>query len=158
MTPEEVALTKPTSIAAVSVSGHLEAVLDVRDSGNLAAFVALIKGFRLSPALTSKASKLRFQLNIVRTVQELTRVLHAPAWRDWPTLYDVPAACQIFGRIVLDAQVEGVLYTSVLTDKPCLAIYHQNFQHSSSYIELDDPVPSGHVVRRLDSSNCKDTA
>jgi hypothetical protein len=140
------------------VSGHLDSVLDIRDDSNLAAFVALIKGFQLSPTLRSKASRLRFPMDIVRTVQVLTRALHAPTWRDWPTLYDVPAACQIFGRIVFDAQVEGILYKSVLTGKPCLAIYHQNFQNSSSYIELDDPVPPELTVRRLDSSNCKDTA
>jgi RES domain-containing protein len=158
LTPEEVALTKPDSIAAVSVSGHLDAVLDIGDDSSLAAFVALIKGFRLTPTLTSKASRVGFPLNIIRTVQELTRVLHASDWRNWPALYDAPAACQIFGRIALDAQVEGILYKSVLTDKPCLAIYHHNFQNSSSYIELDDPVPPELKVHRLDSSNCKVTA
>jgi hypothetical protein len=158
LTPEELALTKPDSIAAVSVSGHLDAVLDIRDARNLAAFVALIKDFRLTPALASKARRLGFPLNIVKTVPVLTDVLHAPNWREWPTLYDVPAACQIFGRIALDAQIEGILYNSVLTQKPCLAIFHQNFQHSSSYIELDDPVPPELTVRRLDSSNCKGVA
>ena len=101
LTPEEVALTKPDSIAAVSVSGHLDAVLDIRDESNLAAFVTMIKGFRFSPALTSKASSLGFPLKIIRTVQELTLVLHAPDWRNWPELYDAPAATQIFGRIVI---------------------------------------------------------
>ena len=158
LTAEEVALTKPDSIATVSVSGHLDAVLDIREDSNLATFVGLIKGFRLPPALTSKASKLGFPLNIIRTGQELTAVLHAPDWRSWPSLYDAPAACQIFGRIVLDAQVEGILYKSVLTEKPCLAIYPQNFHNSSSYIELDDPAPPELIVRRLDSSNCKDAA
>jgi RES domain len=158
LTPEEQALTKPDSIAAVSVSGHLDAVLDIREDSNLAAFVALIKGFRLPHALTSKANRLGFPLNVIRSAQELNRVLNAPDWRNWPTLYDVPAACQIFGRIVLDAQVEGVLYKSALTEKPCPAIYHQTFQNSSSYVELDDLAPSGLVVRRLDSSNCKDIA
>lgn len=155
LTPEEVALTKPDSIAAVSVSGHLDAVLDIRDSSNLAAFVALIKGFRLSSSLKSKASKLGVPLKIITTARELTAILHAPEWRNWPALFDTPAVPQIFGRIVLDAQVEGILYRSVLTEKPCLAIYNQNFQNSSSYIELDDPVPPELTVRRLDSSNCK---
>jgi len=153
LTPEEVALTKPDSIAAVSVSGHLDAALDIGDDSNLAGFVALIKTFRLPPTLTSKASKLGFPLKTIKTVQELSTVLHASDWRNWPALYDTPAACQIFGRIASDAQVEGIMYKSVLTEKPCLAIYHQNFQHSSSYIQLDDPVPPELVVKRLDSSN-----
>ena len=157
LTPEELALTKQDSIAVVSVSGHLDAVLDIREDNNLAAFVALIKGFRLSSTLISKANKLGVELNLIKNVQELTRVLHAQEWRSWPVLYDVPAACQIFGRIVLDAQVEGILYKSGLTGKPCLAIYHQSFQNSSSYIELDDPVPPELATRRLDSSNANPT-
>jgi hypothetical protein len=154
LTPEEVALTKPDSIAAVSLSGHLDAVLDIRDDRSLAAFVASIKSFRFPPMLASKASRVGFPLQVVRTVQELSKVLHASDWRNWPALYDVPAACRIFGRIVLDAQVEGILYKSVLTGKSCLAIYPQNFHNSSSYIELDDPVPPELILRRLDSSNC----
>jgi RES domain-containing protein len=98
LTPEEVALTKPDSIAAVSVSGHLDAVLDIGDDSSLAAFVALIKGFRLTPTLTSKASRVGFPLNIIRTVQELTRVLHASDWRNWPALYDAPAASRFLGE------------------------------------------------------------
>ena len=107
LTPEEVALTKPDSIAAVSVSGHLDAVLNIRDDSSLAPFVALIKGFRLTPALASKARRVGFPLHIIGTVPELTSLLHASDWRNWPVLYDAPAACQIFGRIALDAEVEG---------------------------------------------------
>lgn len=153
LTPEELALTRPDSIAAVSVSGHLDAVLDIREGSNLATFVALIKGFRVKPALMSRARTLNFPLSIIRTVQELTSALQVAEWRSWPALFDVPAVCQIFGRIALDAQIEGILYKSVLTQKPCLAIYHQNFRNSSSYVELDDPVPPGLIARRLDSSN-----
>jgi RES domain-containing protein len=154
LTPEELALTRPDSIAVASVSGHLDTVLDVGDNDNLAPFVALIKSFRPSPALRSMATKLGFRVNLIRTVQELGRALHHSEWRSWPSLYDVPTTSQIFGRIALDAQVEGILYKSVLTQKTCLAIYHQNFQNSSSYVELDDSVPLDLIVRRLDSSNC----
>jgi hypothetical protein len=154
LTAEEIALTRPDSIA---VSGHLDAVLDIRDDSNLATFVSLIKSFRLSSALLSKAIRLGFPLHIIRTVQEFTKVLHMSDWRNWPTLFDVPAASQIFGRIVLDAQIEGILYKSVLTGKPCLALYHRNFGNSLSYVELDDPAPAEVIERRLDSSNCKDT-
>ena len=101
----------------VSVSGNLDAVLDVGDDTNLAAFVALIKGFRVSSALSLKANRLGFPLHVIKTVQELTDVLHAPGWRNWPTLFEVPAVSQIFGRIVLDAQIDGILYKSVLTKK-----------------------------------------
>jgi len=71
-------------------------------------------------------------------------------------IYDVPAACQIFGSIVADAAIEGILYNSGLTQKRCLAIFLQNFHNSSSYVELDDSAPSSDVPRRVDSSNFGD--
>jgi hypothetical protein len=69
--------------------------------------------------------------------------------------YDVPAAPQIFSRIVLDAGIEGVLYDSVLTGDLCSAIYPESFQNSSSYIELDDPCPSETIHTRIDSTTFK---
>ena len=155
LTPEELALTKPESIAAVSVSGHVDAVLDICDERNLVGFVELIKGIRLSAKLISKAKSLGVKLSLINSAEQLSTVLCDTAWRNWPTLFDVPGTGQIFGRIVLDAQIEGILYKSVLTGRPCLAIFHQNFQNSASYVELDDPAPPEVSVRRIDSSNCK---
>lgn len=153
LTPEELALTKPDSISAVSVSGKLDAVLDIRVSGNLSEFVNLIKTFRLSRPLIVEARRLRFPVQLIATVAELKRVLMLDNWRNWPMLYDVPAGGQIFGGIAVDAGIEGILYESVLTGKKCLAVFPQNFQNSSSYVELDDPAPSDYVRTRMDSSN-----
>lgn len=157
LTAEEVALTRSDSIAAVSLSGKLDAALDVRDQANLTGFVDLIKGFRLSSALSFTAKRLGFNPSLIKTTQLLADELHVPDWRQWSMLFDVPAPSQIFGRIVLDAQIEGILYNSVLTKKLCLSIYHQNFRNSPSYVELDDPAPPGVIERRLDSTNCKDS-
>jgi hypothetical protein len=62
---------------------------------------------------------------------------------------------QIFGRIVLDAGIEGILYDSVLTQSQCSAIYPHNLQNSSSYIEMDDPCPPEVIKRRTDSTTFK---
>ena len=155
LTPEELALTKPTSITVVSVSGRLESVLDVRDQKNLAGFVNLIKDFKLSSGLFMKARKLGLQVKIVRNTSQLVRELQMSRWREWPMGYDVPSAPQIFGRIVLDAEIEGILYDSALTHSQCSAIYPHNLQNSSSYIELDDPGPSEGIPRRIDSTTFK---
>lgn len=152
-TPEELALTRPDSITAVSVSGKLEAVLDIRVSGNLSKFVNLIRGFKLSRLLTAKGKRLGWSpLRLITTVAELKTVLMLQNWRNWPTLYDVPAAGQVFGGIALDAGIEGILYESVLTGKECLAVFPQSFLNSSSYIELDDPAPNGDVPTRIDAN------
>jgi hypothetical protein len=153
--PEELALTKPTSITIVSVSGRLESVLDVRDAKNLAGFVSLINRFKLSRELTIKARKLGFQIKILRSTNQLVKELRTPRWREWPMGYDVPAPSQILGRIVVDAGIEGILNDSVLTDNPCSAIYPQNFQNSSSYIELDGPCPLETTHKRIDSTTFK---
>lgn len=155
LSPEELALTKPTSITIVSVSGKLESILDVRDAKNLAGFVNLIKGFQLSAKLYMKARRLGLQVDIVRDSSKLAKALAYAKWREWPMVHDVPAPPQIFGRIVLDAGIEGILYESVLTTRPCLAIYPQNFQDSTSFIELDGPCPNELVHKRIDSTSFK---
>src|SRR5262249_48215881 len=153
LSPEELALTKPASITIVSVSGKLESILDVRDTKNMAGFVNLIKGFHVSAGLLMKARRVGLQIDIVRDSSRLAEELASNRWREWPMGYDVPAASQIFGRIVLDAGIEGILYESVLTSGPCLAIYPQNFQNSASFIELDGPCPPEVVHKRIDSTS-----
>ena len=155
LTPEELALTKSTSITVVSVSGRLESVLDVRDAKNLAGFINLIRDFRIPANLVMKAKNLGLVVKIVRSADQLVKELQTSRWREWPMGYDVPSPPQIFGRIVLDAGIEGILYDSVLTNAPCSATYPQNLQNSSSYIELDDPCPPEVIQRRIDSTTFK---
>jgi len=155
LSPEELALTKPTSITIVSVSGRLESVLDIRDSKNLTGFISLIKDFKLSSKLITKARKVGlFPIKTVTSASQLVKELQLSNWREWPMGWDVPSPPQIFGRIVLDAGIEGILYDSVLTHNLCSAIYPQNFQNSSAYIELDDPCPP-ETQKRIDSVTFK---
>ena len=153
LTPEQLALTKPNSITTVSISGKLESVLDIRERNNLAGFVDLIKNFRLSGSLIVRAKKLEFPLQLARTAKELGDNLEKPDWRNWPTAFDVPHTCQVFGRLVLGAGIEGILYNSSLTKRTCLAIFPQNFLNSSAFVELDDAAPTTAVQRRIDMNN-----
>lgn len=156
LSAEELALTKPDSVTAVSVSGKLEAVFDVGKKENLAGFVNLIKDFRLSLGLRKRARTLGLPPpRLVRTSHEMARELLTPNWRAWPMRLDVPAPSQIFGQIIVDCGIEGIVYTSALTKKPCLVVYPQNFANSSSFVELDDPVPSEIVQKRIDSATFK---
>ena len=136
------------------MSGKLESVLDIRDAKNLTGFINLIKNFHVPSKLFLKAKKIGLAVPLIRNTNELVKVLASPRWRQWPMAYDVPSAPQIFGRIVLDAGIEGILYDSVLTTRPCIAIYPQNFQNSSAIVELDDPCPP-EVRKRIDSTNFK---
>ncbi len=153
LTPEELALTSPNSVTVVSASGELESALDVCKQNNLLSFRNLISPFSVSKNLIRKAKTLGISSpQLVRTVEEMAESLLSQHWRLWPMQLNIPAPSQIFGRIVMDAGIEGIAYTSVLTQKPCLVIYPQNFENSSSFIELDDPVPADTVQKRIDRS------
>jgi len=153
LTPEELALTKPDSIAIVSVSGKLDSVFDIHERSNLVPFVHLVRGFRLSSSLLREARKLGEGLRLIQTASELRDNLEKREWRSWPMLFDVPATCQVFGGLVMNAGIEGIRYSSAITGKECLAIFPQNFLNSSSFVQLDGPAPAEIVQARVDSTN-----
>ena len=67
-------------------------------------------------------------------------------------LFDVPTTSQIFGQLVVEAGIEGILYSSKFTNKNCLAVFPQNFDETSgSFIQLDDETPAGVTIPRLDA-------
>lgn len=154
LSARELALLNPQSEVIVSVSGELEKVIDIRTAAKLNAFVELTKGFKLSVALEKFAKRLGLQKpTIVRHSQELLDTLLREEWRTLPTVGDVPANSQIFGQLIYQAGIEGILYPSRLTGKDCLAIFPNNFAVTSSYITLDDEPPHSDVPRRIDSTN-----
>lgn len=153
LTPEELALTRQDSVSAVSVSGKLESVIDIRDRKRLAGFVSLIKNFTLSKSLIKKAQKLNVPVGLIQTAKMLGEALEQRDWRNWPMRFEVPATSQIFGGLVKNAGIEGIVYNSCLTQKACIAVFPETFCNSSAYVELDDPAPTENVPRRIDSSN-----
>lgn len=158
LSPQELALTRPDSITIVSVSGNLESVLDVREKKNLKGFVDLIKDFQLSATLRARARSLGlrpFLLTLVNTPEILQKELTKDYWRLFPMQFDVPSPSQIFGQIVMDAGIEGILYDSTLTGQTCLVVFPLNFSNSPSYVELDGPLPSDSVPRRIDEDTVK---
>ena len=149
----ELALINPQSQVIVSVSGELEKVFDLRKPKTLKPFVELIKGFKFSKALLASAKLLGLpEPEIVRQPEQLLNTLLGD-WRNSPTVSDVPANAQIFGHLVYQAGIEGILYPSRLTGKECLAVFPHNFAVTSSYITLDDEPPHEKIPRRIDSAN-----
>lgn len=154
LSARELALINPESEVIVSVSGELEKVIDLRTAAKLNAFVELTKGFKLSPALRESAKRLGLpKPTIALRSQDLLDTLLSEEWRMPPTVGDVPANSQIFGHLIYQAGIEGILYPSRLTGKDCLAIFPNNFAVTSSYITLDDEPPHAGVPRRIDSTN-----
>lgn len=153
LTPRELALTNPSSETIVSVSGCLDKVFDLTEVKNLTLFVNLIKNFVLSGGLKAQAKQLNLPVSIMKTTSQLLSNLLIPEWRLLPVNMDIPSNSQIFGHLIYSAGIEGILYPSKLTKKPCLAIFPRNFSNTDSTIYLDDEVPHKAVPKKVDSKN-----
>jgi len=68
-------------------------------------------------------------------------------------LLDIPSNSQIFGQLIMEAGIQGILYKSKLTGKECLAIYPFNFPNSDSFIQLNDESPNLNTPSRIDAIN-----
>lgn len=151
--PREIALTNPASETIVSVSGKLDQVIDLREPKNLTNLVKIIKEFKHSAALKKQARDIKLSSKIIKTEKELQSSLLNPTWNKKPIESDVPANSQIFGYLVYDAGIDGILYPSKLTGKSCLSIFPRNFSQSESFVCLDDEAPNKSVPTKIDSSN-----
>lgn len=154
LSARELALTNSQSEVIVSVSGELEKVFDLRSADSLEGFVELIKNFKLSKALEESAKFLGLaKPDLVKRADQLLETLLAADWQKAPSQFDVPSNSQIFGHLIYQAGIEGILYPSKLTGKDCLVIFIHNFLGSSSYLAFDDEPPHPDVPRRIDSDN-----
>lgn len=154
LTARELALSNPQSETVVSVSGTLETVFDLSEPNNLKPFVEIIKHFTLSAELLKLGKALELpNPGIITTPSVLKETLLDPNWRFFPVQCDVPSNSQILGHILFQAGIEGVLYSSKLNGKPCLAIFPHNFEMSSSFIKMDDDAPHKTVPARIDATN-----
>ena len=151
--PLDFALTNRSSITIVSVSGALNSIINLREPKKLQSFMELIKDFEMPDSLKETAKKIGLpEPDLIRTVPKLIDCLLAPNWREWPMQFDVPFSSQIFGQMVAEAGIEGILFPSKFTDADCLAVFPQNFDSlSGSFIELDGEVSSGVNIRRLEA-------
>ncbi len=146
------ALANPASFSDVSVSGTLETVINLSNPERLEPLIKIIRTFTVPPHLCIAAKELGFQEpKLVRDTETLIQALLAPNWREWPMQFDVPSTSQIFGRIVEQSGIAGIVYPSKFTHLDCLAAFPQNFE-GNSLLELDDEAPKDVKLRRLDQN------
>ncbi|MFI5343590.1 MAG: RES domain-containing protein [Chlamydiales bacterium] len=146
----ELSLIRKDSISIVAVSGKLGSIIDLYHPNKLQLFLKLIKKFSVPESLIQTAKTLGIDPPImVRNLKELVKSLLEPNWRAACMQLDIPASCQIFGQLVVNAGIEGILYPSKFTKKKCLAIFPQNFD-SDSFIIVQGDAPE-HVIPRLDA-------
>ncbi len=68
-------------------------------------------------------------------------------------LFDIPANSQIFGQLVNEAGIDGIIYPSKMTNKDAVVIFTRNFENSGSWVKLDDLGPSDEILGKIDSLN-----
>jgi hypothetical protein len=123
------ALTSTASVTNLSVSGVLNAVIDLNKGNELQNFVDLIKNFKIPDHLKESAKKINLpSVDLVTSVSILVTALLDPNWRANPMQFDVPATSQIFGQLAMEAGIEGIVYPSKFSGKDCLVIFPQNFE------------------------------
>ncbi len=145
----DLALVKKDSISIVSVSGRLESIIDLYRPQTLKAFLNLIKKFSISKDVIHSAKEIGIEIpKIASKMSSLVESLLESNWRAWCMQFDIPANCQIFGQLVANAGIEGILYPSKFTKKKCLAIYPQNFD-SESFVIIEGDSPEG-TISKLD--------
>ncbi len=153
---QEFALRRKSSFTTFTLRGRVENVLDLHDAKGLRDFTTIISGFEISPDIRRFARAIGVRpRTLIRTTQELLlRLLSAPdKWRAEPQLFGIPAANQIFGRLVRDAGFDGILYPSQQGGTQCLAVFPQNIGTGSSRIEVvgGEPPGASHLV--MDKNN-----
>ena len=147
----EYALRTPGSFTSVNVNGQLNNLFDLRNARNLRHFVAIISGFNLPKELRDLAASAGIKSPLlVRSAGQLKMSLLAHNWRLYPSQYEIPANPQVFGRLVVDAGFDGIVYASTKGPKACVALFPTNFSGAESYVELADEAPSGATHTRLD--------
>ena len=144
------ALANKESFTSVSLRGRLDFIIDLNKPEKLQTFVDLIKNFTVPDYITLAAKKLNEKIDLIKTAQGLVNALLIHNWRDWPMLFDIPTASQIFGELVANAGIDGILYPSKQTEKNCLAVFPQNFDTPDSYIELEHETAPEVRIKRLD--------
>ena len=136
------------------VSGYVNSVLDITKKGSLDKFLKIIKTIRLSQTLKNRANKLRHLENrkSLQNITQLKKQLYNKNWRREPSVFDVPAPSQIFGRLAKDAGIEAVIYKSTKQSRSglCMAVFPENFKNSDSYLVVED-CPKDIINKKMDS-------
>jgi hypothetical protein len=150
----EFALRRPGSFTSVNVSGRLANLFDLRSAASLKAFTRVISSFDLPKELKAIARSLGMTGRplLAKTPKVVRETLLARNWREYPAQYGIPANPQVFGRLLLDAGFDGVIYPSAKGPKCCIALFPDKFARSESVIEVADEGPPHASAQRLDSS------
>jgi hypothetical protein len=123
------------------LEGRLHRVLNLQNFQILEPFLKKIKKFSFPEELRQEASALGHKnLKAITTLNQLRAGILETNWRGLPINFGIPANPQIFGKIVKDAGVEGIVYPSVRGPGICLVVFVENLLEDS-FIKIACRVP-----------------
>ena len=157
LTREDFALTNSNSYSVVKLRGRLTSVFDLRKKSNLKLFVDITKHFTISARVTKRAKDAGIEPSkIANTVKVLHHLLMEQRWRFQPMHYDVPSNPQIFGELLCQAGIQGIVYPSTRASGVCLAVFSINLTGPDVYVEVVPPVPAKLELARLDRTTWRE--
>ena len=155
----ELALRQPGSFTAVRTVGRIFNLFDLRSATSLKNFVRVISQFDMPRELKDLADSLGILGPLLVSTSGLLKAnLLAHNWCLYPSQYGIPATPQVFGRLLLDAGFDGIVYPSTKGSRDCVALFPVNFSKSESFVEVADQGPPYAGKLRLDSSTWQDIA
>lgn len=132
----------PSSHHFVRVEGRIQNVLDVRKTVSLKKFVNVIKSLHIDKHTDNLAIRAGIKpMTAIKRPKELKSNLHDRDWRAAPTQVNLPSNSQVFGKLVYESGIEGIIYESVRGDGSCLTVFPENFAQSESMVRLQDEMP-----------------
>lgn len=153
---DEVLLMRPNSYSHIRLHGEIHHYFDLTKPSKLKPLIKIINNFTISAEVKNLAKILNIKTPcVVTNCNDLQKVLLIDGWREHPVQFNLPSNPQIFGKMLLDAGFEGILYPSTKGKGKCLALFLNNFEESSSYISLMDDPPNQDVITTLNSSTYK---
>lgn len=158
LSASELALRKETSFTAVRVQVKLDNVFDLTNASNLLNFTKIISGFKLTSELKKLAKTLDYgPPYLVQKPSHLKQQLLENGWRNYPIQHEIPANSQLFGRFLVEAGFEAVLFPSTKNKKKKnLAVFVENFETSDAVISLPDDTPESISFTAINSENWKE--
>jgi hypothetical protein len=151
----ELVLADASSWSSLKLTGVVNNVFDLTRLVNLKGFCRVIGKFSLSRAVyEAEAKAMRAPTRLVRKPRELLDSLMRDDWRALPVHFDVPSNSQVFGRLLVDAGFDGVVYRSSKSGHRCLAVFTRQLVNSDSKIALHGDRPAGIAFAELTAANC----
>ena len=149
----ELALREPESFASCRLALELQRVFDLTVETNLEPFAEVMAKITIPPDLRALGRKLKFRgpLNPA-TAKRVRHELTSLDWRYLPVNFELPAYPQVFGRMLVDAGFEGVLFRSTKGEANCVAVFPNRLLNESC-VRLVDAPPDDNVQTRLDADN-----